>query len=85
MDKPLSALPSPAARVVAFVAVILAGVAGGLIGYALIDIQCSGECAVPTGIGLFLGAILTALGMGVVAVLVLRAVGEWRELQDADR
>lgn len=85
MSRPLSALPSPASRIIAFVAVLIAGLAGGLIGYALVDIQCSGDCTVPTGIGLFLGATLTAFGMGVVAVLVLRALGEWRELQDNDR
>lgn len=85
MSRPLSALPSPASRIIAFVAVLIAGLAGGLIGYALVDIQCSGDCTVPTGIGLFLGATLTAFGMGVVAVLVLRALGEWREVQDNDR
>ena len=85
MSRPLSALPSPLARAVAFVAVLVAGVAGGLIGYALVDIQCSGNCAVPNGIGLFFGATLTAFGMGVVAVLVLRALGEWREIQDAHK
>lgn len=85
MSRPLSALPSPISRIIAFVAVLVAGLAGGLIGYALVDIQCSGDCTVPTGIGLFLGATLTAFGMGVVAVLVLRALGEWRELQDNDR
>jgi len=85
VSRPLSALPSPLARAVAFVAVLVAGAAGGLIGYALVDIQCSGNCAVPNGIGLFLGATLTAFGMGVVAVLVLRALGEWREIQDTDK
>ena len=85
MSRPLSALPSPISRIIAFVAVLVAGLAGGLIGYALVDIQCSGDCTVPTGIGLFLGASLTAFGMGVVAVLVLRALGEWRELQHNDR
>ena len=85
MSRPLSALPSPLARAIAFAGVILAGAAGGLIGYALVDLQCSGECAVPNGIGLFVGATLTAFGMGIVAVLVLRALGEWREIQDADQ
>jgi hypothetical protein len=85
VSRPLSALPSPLARAVAFVAVLVAGVAGGLIGYALVDLQCSGSCAVPNGIGLFLGATLTAFGMGVVAVLVLRALGEWREIQDTNK
>ena len=82
VSRPLSALPSPLARAVAFVAVLVAGLAGGLIGWALVDIQCSGDCTVPNGIGLFTGATLTAFGMGVVAVLVLRALGEWREMAD---
>ena len=78
----LSALPSPRARVIAFVGVLIAGVAGAAIGYSLIDLQCAGECSVGTGIGLLLGAITGAIGMSVVSVLVLRAVGEWRELAD---
>ena len=40
------------------------------------------ECSVGTGIGLLLGAVIGAIGMSVVSVLVLRAVGEWRELAD---
>ena len=79
----LSALPSPRARVIAFAGVLLAGVAGAAIGYSLIDLQCAGECSVGTGIGLLLGAIVGAIGMAVVSVLVLRAVGEWRELADS--
>ncbi len=78
----LSALPSPLARVVAFVGVLLAGAAGGAIGFALVDLQCRGECSVGTGIGLLSGAIIGALGMAVVSVLVLRAIGEWSELAD---
>ena len=78
----LSALPSPFARVVAFVGVLLSGTAGAAIGFALVDLQCAGTCSVGTGIGLFSGAIIGALGMAIVSVLVLRAVGEWRELDD---
>ena len=81
-DRPLSALPSPAARAAAFAAICLGGVAGGLIGYSLVRLQCDGDCALPFGIGIFVGAVIAAGGMSVVAVLVLRAVGEWRELQD---
>lgn len=81
-DQPLSALPSPAARAAAFIAIILAGVSGALIGYSLVDLQCDGECAVPLGLGLLVGAVVAAGGMSIVAVLVLRALGEWRELQD---
>ena len=79
----LSALPSPRARVIAFVGVLNAGAAGAAIGYSVIDLQCAGECSVGTGIGLLLGAIVGAIGMAVVSVLVLRAVGEWRELADS--
>ena len=82
VDRPLSALPSPAARVTAFVAILLGGLAGGLIGFALVNLQCTGSCGVPSGLGAFAGAVLAAAGTAVVAVLVLRAVGEWRELQD---
>jgi hypothetical protein len=78
----LSALPSPAARAAAFGAICLAGLAGALIGYSLVELQCDGDCALPLGLGLFVGAVVAAGGMSIVAVLVLRALGEWRELQD---
>ena len=81
-ERPLSALPSRGARLAAYAAVILGGVAGGLIGYALVDVQCTGSCDTPLGLGAFVGAVVTAGGMSIVAVLVLRALGEWRELQD---
>jgi len=80
----LSALPSPAARAAAFAAICLGGLAGALIGYSLVELQCDGDCALPLGIGLFAGAVVAAGGMSVVAVLVLRALGEWRELQDRE-
>jgi hypothetical protein len=81
----LSALPSPAARAAAFAAICLGGLAGALIGYSLVELQCDGDCALPLGIGLFVGAVVAAGGMSIVAVLVLRALGEWRELQDRER
>ncbi len=80
-DAPLSALPSPSARVAAFVAILLGGLAGGLIGYTLVKLQCHGTCPTQRGLGALFGAIFTALGMSVVAVLVLRAVGEWKEIE----
>ena len=67
---------------VAFVSIIVAGVAGALIGFTLVDLQCQGDCDVPNSIGLIIGAVTGAFGMGVVAVLVLRATGEWKELED---
>jgi hypothetical protein len=81
-DLPLSALPSPLARGVAFAAICLGGLAGGLIGYSLVELQCSGNCGLPLGLGILAGAVIAAAGMSIVAVLVLRALGEWRELQD---
>ena len=81
-QRPLSALPSVFARAVAYISIIIAGIAGALIGFTLVDLQCQGDCDVPNSIGLILGAATVALGMGVVAVLVLRATGEWKELED---
>lgn len=81
-DRPLSALPSPVARAVAFIAICLAGLAGGLIGSVLVELQCEGDCGLPRGLGIFVGAVIAAVGMSIVAVLVLRALGEWRELGD---
>ncbi len=81
-DGPLSALPSVGVRVAAFAAVCLSGLAGALIGYSLVALQCDGDCGLATGIGLLLGALIAAAGMAVVAVLVMRAMGEWREVTD---
>jgi len=84
-DAPLSALPSPKARVAAFVAILLGGLAGGLIGYTLVKLQCHGTCAAQRGLGALFGSIIAALGMSVVAVLVLRALGEWKEIERRER
>ena len=84
-DRPLSALPSVAVRIAAFAAICLSGLAGALIGYSLVEIQCDGDCGVPIGVGLLVGAVLAAGGMAVVAVLVMRALGEWREVTDRER
>lgn len=83
--RPLSAIPPVAARVVAFVAILLGGLAGALIGFALVDLQCEGDCAVPQGLGLLTGAVVCAGGMAIVAVLALRAMGEWREIADREQ
>ena len=82
VDPTLSALPSVGVRIVAFVAICLSGLAGALIGYSLVSLQCEGDCALPTGLGLLVGALTAAVGMAVVAVLVMRAIGEWREIED---
>ncbi len=84
-ERPLSALPSPAARAMAFAAILVGGFAGGLIGYTLVRLQCTGNCDVPKGLGALFGAVIAAVGMSVVAVLVLRALGEWRQLNDREQ
>lgn len=78
-DRPLSALPSRLARTIAFVSIAIAGGAGGTIGFALVDVQCSADCATTSGLAMLIGATSFAAGMAVVAVLGLRAMGEWRE------
>jgi hypothetical protein len=80
-----SALPSIGARVVAFLAIVVGGVCGGLIGFALVDIQCEGSCTSNAGLGALTGAALGALGVAVVAVLALRAMGEWKTIQTRDQ
>lgn len=84
-QRPLSAIPPVAARVIAFVAILLGGLAGGLIGYALVDLQCEGDCALAKGLGLLAGAVTCAGGMAIVGVLALRAMGEWREISDREQ
>ena len=74
---PVSAAPSTVARAIALGAILLGGVCGGLIGYAFVDIQCSGRCSTQTGVGLLVGAVLSAAGVAVLVVLALRAMAEW--------
>jgi hypothetical protein len=79
-----SSLPSTGARVLAFLAIVVGGLCGGLIGYGFTDLQCTGDCGgLAGGMGL-LGAVIGAVGVGVVAVLALRAMGEWRTVQHRD-
>lgn len=83
--RPLSALPSTGARIAAFLAIVIGGFAGGLIGYTMVDVQCDGECGLPLGLGALIGSSIAAGGMSIVSVLVLRAVGEWREVEQRER
>jgi ABC-type Co2+ transport system permease subunit len=76
-----TALPSTGARVLAFVSILLAGLCGGIIGYAFVDLQCDGHCTVQRGAGAITGALIGAVGVAVVATLALRAMGEWRIVQ----
>jgi len=81
-SRPVSALPSVQARALAFAAIIVAGICGALIGWSFVDLQCHGNCTVPNGTGSVVGAIIAAVGVAVVAVLVLRAMGEWQTIKE---
>jgi len=76
-----SALPSVGARVLAFLAILIGGTAGGFIGYAFIDLQVSGDATLWAGLGALFGAVIAALGTAVVVVLTLRAMGEWNTIR----
>ena len=75
---PRSARPGRRARIVATLAILLAGICGGLIGFALVDVSCSGSCGWQLGVGTLVGAVTSAAGVAVVASLTLRAMHEWR-------
>ena len=53
----LSALPSVRARALAFLAIVVAGACGALIGYSFVELQCHGACAVPESIGSVVGRL----------------------------
>jgi hypothetical protein len=72
-----TALPPKGARVLAFVAILIGGFCGGLIGYAFADLQCADGCATLAGVSGLIGAAIGAVGVGIVSVLALRAMGEW--------
>ena len=71
-------MPSRTAFLTAFASVIVAGFFGGVIGYGLADIDCTRNCAGSRLLATVVGAVIGAAGVGIVAVLVLRAMAEWR-------
>jgi hypothetical protein len=97
-----TALPSTTARLLAFVAILLGGLCGGLIGWSVTDLQCGGgatsgggartEVATPaddgctawSAGGALIGSVAGAGGVGVVSVLVLRAMAEWRRTLEVE-
>ncbi len=80
-DGPESALPPVGARVLAFVGILVGGGCGFVIGMGVVDVQCAGDCSTPAAAGGVVGAVVGALGVAVVAVLALRAMGEWRTIE----
>ena len=78
---PPDSSPSLTARVLAFSAIIVAGVCGGLIGFTVMDLSCRGDCTTTAGLIGLASAVIAAVGTGIVAVLTLRAAAEWRAQQ----
>jgi len=74
-----SALPSTGARALALASIVVAGICGGLIGWKITTLQVADAGAL-AGLGGLLGAAIGAGGVAVVAVLVLRAMGEWQTI-----
>ena len=80
----LSALPSVAARVLAFAAILLGGLMGGLLTYGVRKVMTGKSVGTSLGLWTVAGAVGTAFGVGILATLVLRAMGEWRALNRPD-
>jgi hypothetical protein len=76
-----TALPSVGARVLGFVAIVASGLVGAFIGYSFTDLQCHGACGTPDALGGLVGALIGAIGVAIVVVLALRAMGEWKTIQ----
>ena len=68
------------ARVLAFSAVILASLCGGLMGFALGRLQWGDDLSVGIIVAGAAGSALAATGVAVVCVLVLRAMSEWTDV-----
>ncbi len=69
-----SAAPGPWAKVISVAAILGAGACGGLIGYALVDISCEGDCSTQLGLGALTGSVICAVGVAIVVALTLRAL-----------
>jgi hypothetical protein len=58
----------------------LAGLFGGIIGYGLGDISAGEGGGLEPVLWAVVGALVAAGGVGIVAILVLRAQAEWRRV-----
>jgi hypothetical protein len=71
------------ARVLAFAGVFLGGLGGAIVGYSFATLQCATDgCTLSRGLLLWGGSVVGALGAAVVAMLTLRALGEWRSVRE---
>ncbi len=75
---PATTGPRRLGRALIVLAVVAAGACGALIGWAVADLQCTGDCEVQTGMGSLVGAIVAALGTALICVLATQAMAEWK-------
>jgi hypothetical protein len=73
-----SGLPSRTAYLFAFGSVVVAGLFGGIIGYGIVDVGSTSPAGSAKVLGTLVGAGIAAVGVGIIAVLVLRAMAEWK-------
>jgi hypothetical protein len=71
-------LPSRGAYLFAFASVVTAGLFGGVIGYGIVDVGFTTPTSTAKLLGTLAGATGAAIGVGIIAVLVLRAMAEWK-------
>ncbi len=73
----------------AFVAIVIAGLSGAVVGFAVVDVDCAegADCSTANAVGAIIGGLVGAGGVAIVSVLVLRAMSEWERNQTflADR
>lgn len=67
------------------VPVAAAAIAGGAVGYLVTDASCSpGSCGFVAALIGLVTAVGAAVGVGVVVVLALKSLSEWREHGDRE-
>lgn len=74
--------PGKSAFIIAYGLTVLSGILGAVIGYGVAGVQCdvmrSNSCGSSQALGALIGGAFGAIGVGIVAVLTLRAMAEWR-------
>jgi hypothetical protein len=64
---------------------MVAGICGAMIGFSVASLQAHGDKSVAEGVGAVVGGVVAAVGVGIIATLVLRAMGEWKTIQEPGR
>lgn len=71
-------------RMWVFVPAAIGGVIGAALGWSITSVGCRPEaCPVSAALVAVVAAAVCALGVGVVMVLVVRSLEEWREAEAA--